>query len=359
MVAARVDHDPGMNTPAPPTVSLLLLTYRQRDMLDRAVAAAFAQQGEAIEIVLSDDGSGDGSHERLEELAAAYRGPHRVVLRPKGPNLGIAGHYNALLGFASGELLVTAAGDDVSRPDRVQRLVEAWNANGRRADLIASHLTDMDAHGGLHGTLRVDDLGRWRGLDDWMRKRPYIVGAGHAFTRRMMERFGPLQADLAYEDQIMVFRAITMGGAITVDAPLVHYRRGGASGKPGFASVEQMTRWTLGRLDRERAEVEQLLTDAEVVGCEHRMRERLDPQIRRDRMLRVLLRRPPWAERWRALREAAPVPLGWRLRKLIDTAAPDATFRAKRLLQLLHRRTWQARRKARAAIDDAGPPPSP
>jgi glycosyltransferase involved in cell wall biosynthesis len=343
-----------------PTVSLLLLSYRQRDLLDRAVAAAFAQQGPPIEIVLSDDGSNDGSFERLEELAAAYRGPHRVVVRPRSSNLGIAGHYNALLAFSRGELLVTAAGDDVSAPDRVRRLVEAWETNGRRADLIASHLIDMDAQGGLHDMLRVDDLGRWRGTGDWMRKRPYIVGAGHAFTRRMMERFGPLRTDLSYEDQIMVFRAMAMGGAITVDAPLVHYRRGGASGKPGFASVEQMTRWTLGRLDRERAEVDQLLADAEVADCAERMRDLLDPQIRRDRLLRLLLRRPPWRERWRALREAASLPLGWRLRKLIDTATPELTFRVKRLLQLLHRRTWRARRGPRAAVDDTkGRPPSP
>ena len=63
-----------------PNVSLLVLTYQQRALLDGAVASAFAQDCEPIEIVLSDDGSKDGSYERLLELAAAYRGPHRVVV---------------------------------------------------------------------------------------------------------------------------------------------------------------------------------------------------------------------------------------------------------------------------------------
>jgi hypothetical protein len=72
--------------------------------------------------------------------------------------VGIGEHYNQLVRQASGELLVTAAGDDIRTPDRVRRLVQAWDATDRRADLIASHLTDLDHQGNQHGTLRVDDL---------------------------------------------------------------------------------------------------------------------------------------------------------------------------------------------------------
>lgn len=321
-----------------PRISLLVLTYQQRSMLDHAVASAFAQQGPPIEIVLSDDGSTDGSFERLTELASAYRGPHRVIVRPRSANLGIARHYNALLAFASGELLVTAAGDDASTPDRVRRLVDAWDANGRRADLIASHLVDMDTTGGLHDVIHVDDLAQWRGLDDWALNRPHVVGASHAFTRRMMARFGPLIDGLAYEDQAMVFRALAMGGAITVDAPLVHYRRGGASGKPRFADAGEMTRWELRRLDQWRSEALQLLADAQAVGWEERMAVLMDAPLRRDRYLRLLLARPPWRERWHALHEAAPLPLGWRLKKLLASADAGLTFRIKAALQLRRRR---------------------
>ncbi|HEU4458437.1 MAG TPA: glycosyltransferase [Methylibium sp.] len=336
-------------------VSLLLLTYQQRELLDTAVQAAFAQDCPPIEIVLSDDGSSDGSFERLEALARDYRGPHRVRLRPRGANLGIAGHYNELLRFASGELLITAAGDDISTPDRVRRLVEAWQAHGGRPDLIASHLVDMDAAGVLHGPIEVDDLARWRDVGDWMRRRPYIVGAGHAFTRRLMERFGPLDAGIAYEDQIMVFRAIAAGGAITVEAPLVHYRRGGTSVKPGFESAEDQGHWTERQLDRLLAEMRQLVADAERAGHGDAMRALMARPMRRDRYLRTLLAQPDWPARWQAYREAAPLATGWRLRKLLHSAFPQATFRVKSVLQLFHRRYWRARHEARLkAQRDAG-----
>ena len=330
-----------------PKVSLLVLTYQQRALLDGAVASAFAQDCEPIEIVLSDDGSNDGSYERLLELAAAYRGPHRVVVRPRGPNLGIAEHYNQLHAYASGDLFVTAAGDDASTPDRVRRLVDAWNANGRRADLVASHLTDMDMAGRLHDTIRVDDLAAWPSIDAWIARRPYIVGASHAYTRRMMDRFGAMDRAIAYEDQIMVFRAIASGGAITVDAPLVHYRRGGTSRQPGFDNVDQKADWTERQLDRILAEMNQLIADAHVAGCAVRMKALMERPRHRDRYLRTLMREPPWSERWRALLEAGDLPLGWRLRKLLHSMFPNATFRLKAVLQLFHRRYWRARRAAR------------
>ena len=332
-----------------PAVSLLVLTHQQRSLIDGAVASAFAQDCEPIEIVLSDDGSSDGSHERLLELASAYRGPHRVRVRPHGPNVGIAEHYNQLHAFASGELFITAAGDDASAPDRVRRLVDAWNANGRRADLIASHLIDMDLHGRLHDTIRVDDLARWPDIDAWFAKRPYIVGASHAYTRRMLDRFGPMDRAIAYEDQIMVFRAIASGGAITVDAPLVHYRRGGTSRSPSFDSVDQRAHWTERQLDRILAEMKQLAADAQVAGCAERMQTLMARPLRRDRYLRALMREQSWGERWRLMAEASELPLGWRLRKVLHSTFPSMTFRLKRFLQLFHRRYWSARRSERQA----------
>jgi glycosyltransferase involved in cell wall biosynthesis len=334
-----------------PKVSLLVLTYNQRHLLDVSVASALAQDCPPIQIILSDDGSTDSSFERLKELAAAYKGPHSVSARCNAGNVGIGEHYNQLLNAASGELLITAAGDDVSTPDRVRKLVAAWEATGRRADLITSHVVDLDMQNQLHEVIRVDDLSLWPDLAAWMTKRPYIIGASHAYTRRMMEHFGPMLKGIAYEDQIMVFRAICRGGAVTVDEALVHYRRGGTSGRPKFETVEHMETWTARQTDRMVAEMEQLIADADVARCGGAMRAVMDKPMRRDRYLRVLQRRPSVAERWKAMLNAAPLAWDWRLRKLLHNLFPSATLHVKSVLQLFHRRYWRARREARTVGD--------
>jgi len=324
---------------APPRISIVLLAYNQESMVRRAALACLEQEGGPYEIVFSDDASTDDTFAALEEVARTYRGPHRVVARRNAQNVGIGEHYNELMHATTGELIVTAAGDDVSLPQRVRRIAEAWEATGRRADLVASHVIDLDHDGRTHDVIRVDDLAPYRDVDAWGENRPYIIGAGHAFTRRMMERFGPFRRDIAYEDQIMVFRAIATGGAVTVDEPLVLYRRGGTSARPAvFHSAEHLERWRDRQLRRELAEKHQLIADAEVAGCGDKVRQMLDRSLRRDHYVMMLRDAASRGERWATFRSARYLPVGWRFKKLLHVLYPGATARVKRSLAVFHRR---------------------
>lgn len=321
-----------------PRISLVLLCYNQEGMVRRAAESVLAQECEPLEIVLSDDASSDRTFEILQELVREYRGPHQVRARRNARNLGIGEHYNQLLGATHGRLIINAAGDDYSLPHRARRLIEAWDATGGKADLVCSHVIDLDHDGQLHDVMRVDDLAPYKTVEQWLEKRPYIIGAGHAFTRRMMQRFEPLMPEVFYEDQIMVFRAIVGGGGILVDEPLVHYRRGGTSRRPRFESPDQMATWTERQRARELAEMEQLIKDATLIGCDKPVRAAMERPIKKDRYLSQLKHAATNDERWAAFRQAASLPTWWRLRKLLHVSFPGATVAVKRGLSVFHRR---------------------
>ena len=313
---------------AAPRASLLLLAYNQERYVEAAARSCLAQESEPLEIVFSDDASSDRSHEILGAVAADYRGPHRVVVRRNESNLGITAHYNRLLDESCGELLITAAADDTSHRERAARLLAAWDATDRRADLIASPLVDVDADGVEHGVIEVDDLATAGGIDGWLRHRPFIIGAGHAFTRRMMRTFGPIDPAIHHEDQIMVFRALAAGGALTVDAPLVRYRRGGASATPALRSAAQMRAWRMRRLHQEIAEREQLLRDAGVAGCGDAVAAALEPLRVRQVYLGRLYDADSARQRWQALFMAGGPAPAWRFRKWMQASTAAVRMRA-------------------------------
>lgn len=126
-----------------PLVTLVLVTYNQERFVREAVDGAFMQTYSPLEIILSDDCSPDGTFEIIEEMAAAYTGPHQVRAVRTTHNLGIIQHVLLRGREAAGEVVVMGAGDDISKPDRVARLVEAFTpevgAVYSLCDLIDEH----------------------------------------------------------------------------------------------------------------------------------------------------------------------------------------------------------------------------
>jgi len=306
-----------------PRITLAVLAYRQQDFVEAAVLSALGQVCEPIEILLSDDASPDDTFARMQALASAYAGPHQVVARRNPVNLGLGAHINEIVRVSSGQLLVMMAADDLSTPDRVRRTAAAWDASHQRLDLIASHVIDMSFDGRQLGKIKVDDLSAWPDVATWARRRPYVVGAGQAFTRRLFDRFGPLRDGVVQEDQVNTLRAIGSGGACTIDAPLVHYRRGGMSG----AAVDASPGAFLARMRRRNALHlalhEQWLADARLLGCEDLVAAGFRHEHDRELFIQRQLSANTWPSRWRAVVETPVLPLSWRLRRAAYLGVPQ------------------------------------
>lgn len=317
---------------------MLLLACNQEATAGAAAQSVLAQECEPLEIVLSDDASTDGTFAELSAAAEGYRGPHQVRARRSPRNLGIGAHYNALIAETRGQLLVTAAGDDISLPHRVRRLAEAWDAGGGRADLVGSHYVDMAPDGTPHETVVTDDLAELT-LEKWCRQRPFSLGATHAFTRRMMERFGPFVDGLWYEDPVMALRALLAGGGITVSEALVWYRRGGTSRWPLVATGDDLVRWVRTQNRRVLAEIRQHTLDARLAGAEGQVSAALAPTLAREQYLAAMLDAPSAAKRWQACRAANALPLYWRLRKFLTFTFPEQAARLKSA-----KSRWQGKR---------------
>ncbi|NOU01132.1 MAG: glycosyltransferase family 2 protein [Gallionella sp.] len=310
-------------------ITLVVFAYKQSGMIDAAIDSALAQVCEPIEIILSDDASPDDTYARMLAKAAAYQGPHQVVVRRNEKNLGINEHFNVVVQAAHGDLIVMMAGDDISLPDRVAHIAQAWDNSGQKLDLIASHLYDMNAEGEVLGVVHVDDLSQWHTVGDWVRHRPYIIGAAHAFTRRLFDHFGALQPHVAYEDQVNVLRALCAGGACTIDIPLVRYRRGGVSdrmrdfsGKHFLASVQRLNRIHV-------ALHKQWLHDAQIAGCLDLVQRSTEKEYQRELFIQSLLESPNWYTRCQNTLRPSLVPLGWRVRKLIYLSWPGIAARIR------------------------------
>lgn len=212
-----------------PLATFVLIGYKQERYIRDAIAGAFAQTYQPLEIILSDDASPDRTFAIMEEMAAGYQGPHKLVLNRNPRNLGVCGHLDAIMRLAKGAFIVLNAGDDVSAPERTARLVEVWRGSGGRAKAIHSAKLRMDEAGVLHGRVpEPNPLHRHAPLD-LLRSTPWIAGASMGWAREVFDVFGPLGPIPIFEDYPICLRAATLGEVIYLDEPLVRYRQGGVS----------------------------------------------------------------------------------------------------------------------------------
>jgi glycosyltransferase involved in cell wall biosynthesis len=104
-----------------PKVSVVVPIYNQAGFIRDTVESVLRQDHQNIELVLSDDGSTDGTSEVLREYAA--REPERVKLVASEENTGIAGAFNRALDAHTGDYIAWLGGDDVMLPGKLSRQV--------------------------------------------------------------------------------------------------------------------------------------------------------------------------------------------------------------------------------------------
>lgn len=210
-----------------PLLTFALVAYNQERYVRAAVQGALAQTYSPMEIILSDDSSSDHTFEIMQEEVSRYRGAHTVRLVRNHINLGLVGHLNVLAEQARGELIIGAAGDDVSLPQRTQTIYEAWQASGRKALSLYSNCTIINEDGVEMGELWHSPIGPHQTsiAAAVRRKRSWVFGSSHAFAKRLFTTFGPLDDRIMHEDMAIPFRALLLGSIVYLHESLVYYRR--------------------------------------------------------------------------------------------------------------------------------------
>ena len=207
-----------------PLTSVILYAYNEACFVEDAVNSLLRQDYPNLEIVLSDDGSTDGTFEKMRRMAAEYQGPHKLLLNRNDRNTGIGSQINAAVSMTSGELILLANADDVSHPDRVSRTVSAWQTDGARPVAVWSSLRQINEYG--QPLDRVMDM-RVHVPDLATGTRNRFSGGGAAslaLERRVFTVFGPLPDNLVLEDSPLFARAVLLGAVCYLEEPLVDYR---------------------------------------------------------------------------------------------------------------------------------------
>lgn len=214
-----------------PLISVIMANFEAGGRIVPALRSVLAQTVVDIELIVSDDASGDSSVDLVRSLMAE---DPRIRLAVAEANGGPARCRNRALGLARGEWIAIVDSDDIIHPERFERLLAVAEQHG--ADIVADDLLLFHEDGSPPRLMLGADAkssfvvlpAQWitAGLDG----SPPL---GYLKPMIRAERLGNLRYDEALrigEDYDFVLRLLLDGARMVVmPEPLYLYRRHSAS----------------------------------------------------------------------------------------------------------------------------------
>ena len=249
-----------------PTISVIIPAYNRARDLPGAVASVMAQTYPALEILIVDDGSSDGTEEVVSELDAPIR-------YWRQENQGAAAARNRGLAEATGDLVAFLDVDDRWVPDKLDIQIRALHC-ASEAGWCTANLFAVDpegrrrpGHRGLQDCVPVfNDLGV--APDDWFSSRlavhevagataRHVVYSGNVFPlllhgnfvfpsatlikRELAHQIGPFDPRFRRAEDNDYFLSMADAAPVAIVAtPLVAYRTGADDAITNPAHSEQL-----------------------------------------------------------------------------------------------------------------------
>ncbi|MEM7809420.1 MAG: glycosyltransferase, partial [Planctomycetota bacterium] len=221
-------------TGTPPAISVLLPAYNANRYIEQAVESILLQTFRDFELLIVDDGSTDGTAEKLERLADRDVRV-QLVRRPRGRGKGYVQGLIEMAGRARGEFLARMDADDVARPERFELQIDRLRSDADLV-LVGGQVRWVDPYGldlesshypTTHDAIDAELLAGRGGV---------IPHPGSLFRKSAYEQVGGYRNGFQpSEDLDLWLRLAEVGRVANVDEVILDYRQ-------HFASVTRSRR---------------------------------------------------------------------------------------------------------------------
>jgi len=239
-----------------PRLTIVIPTVNRASLVPRAIDSALAQTYPNLEIIVSNNGSTDGTRETLDryEGAPRLRIFHREKTIPANP------HGNFLLDQSRGEFFLGLSDDDWLEPTLAEKVIELYDRHPEVSFVWTGcfmHYGDVAMPAGTGPEIESNaDF-----LVGFLANRRNICWCATVTRTRDLRRIGPIPTDVICGDMFYWTKIAAFGPVGCVAEPLSHYvcYRDGGDGIAGGARVlpwaREMKTWAtdmavlLGQLD--------------------------------------------------------------------------------------------------------------
>lgn len=205
-------------------VSIIIPSFNRIDYIELAIESILAQTYIPIELIVVDDGSTDGSFEKLQSLEE--QGLLKLLVHPDRENRGQSSSINAGLKQAHGEYIGILDSDDLMAPEVVERHVKFLSQNPE-VGMVYGKGAVIDAKGLYLGFNTLNDDHIESGDPNCLLLDCYIaIPGGSLIRQKIIERTGVFEESFrAAQDHDMALRIFEITKVAYIPEVAFSYRK--------------------------------------------------------------------------------------------------------------------------------------
>ncbi|MDW3712632.1 MULTISPECIES: glycosyltransferase family 2 protein [Pseudomonas] len=203
-----------------PLVSVIISSYNHAPYIEACIESVLAQSYPSIELLVVDDGSHDGSVEKLRALQRRHGFDFR-----EQENKGLAPTLNDCIARSRGSLIAPFGSDDVMLPQRIEKQV-AYLQGKPEVGICAGGIIHVDASG--EPLTRRDKRREFRRLDFddiFLANKDGAPAPTLLFRREALELVGGFDPNVKLEDLLIELKITRAGYFIDVLPDVLAYYR--------------------------------------------------------------------------------------------------------------------------------------
>ncbi len=218
-------------------ISVAMVSYQGAKYIKEQLESILVTLGPEDEIIISDDGSTDGTR----EIISKYQAQDNRIRMIDGPKSGVKANVENALRACHGEYIFLADQDDIWMPEKVERVMAAFEE--KKVGLVVHDAIVTD---GACKEVILDSFYSLKGSGAGVAKniwRNTYIGCCMAFKRDLLKEVLPIPSYIEMHDQwIGVINDKQKRGTCFLSDKLLKYRRHGnnASGMSHYGVVRMI-----------------------------------------------------------------------------------------------------------------------
>ena len=200
-------------------VSVVMATYNGVRYINEQIASIVQSLGADDELIVSDDGSTDGTR----EIVSSWERNDKRIHMYNGPKRGVRANFSYALSLAKGQYIFLSDQDDVWLPHKVDKILSLFNSDSELTCILHDVQVVDENLNVLNGSffeLRGSELGLLRNL-----VKNSFMGSAMAIRSHLLPYILPIPNDLAMHDWWIGLINERLGKTALLKEPLGLYRR--------------------------------------------------------------------------------------------------------------------------------------